>query len=322
MPIKLIQFIRDNKGLNTTLKVLTGIILFVIILSQVDYHKLLAALKNCNLSYLFFGFFAFGCSRFAEGVRLFILLYKHAFRFWSAIKLVIVSTFFNNVATTIAGDGYRIYSINSNVQNLNQSLSIIFFERSIGFLVIIIIGLTYTLFYYDKLLLNISSISFQYHIAFNLFLIFILLAILGASFIIIRKRYYHLIFQQLHLFLENLLSTFTSLSFVESFWIVGLSLVSQILIACKIYLLILAFNHMIPFFDTLFIAVFIFIISFIPLSIGSLGLREGALVTALVLYDVPVSEAIAISLIARAIMYAWALIGGILYLSSRLKIVA
>ena len=131
-----------------------------------------------------------------------------------------------------------------------------------------------------------------------------------------------MIIEQFHLFLENLLSTFSSLSYMGAFWIVGLSLLAQLLMACKIYFLVLSFNHHISFFDTLFIAFFMFIISSIPISVGSLGLREGVLVAALIVYKVSVAEAIAISLIARAIMYAWAICGGGLYIADRPKAVA
>jgi len=321
MQINLIKSIKDNHSLNIAVKILIGVLLLAVILSQVDYQKLSGAIRNSNISYLIYAFFAFGLSRFIEGVRLYVLISKHAFHFWFSIKLVVVSTFFNNVATIIAGDGYRIYSINTKVRNLNQSVAIIFFERSIGFIVIILIGLIYSIFNYHRLLSNLSAVSFQYQIPFKLFPIVLFVVISGAVIFLIFKKYYHMIFQQFHLFLENLLSTFSSLSYMGSFWIVGLSILAQLFMACKIYFLVLSFHHLNSLFDTLFIAVFIFIISFIPISVGSLGLREGALVAALIVYKVPVAEAVVISLIARAIMYTWALCGGLLYLSDRLKVV-
>ncbi|HMB00008.1 MAG TPA: lysylphosphatidylglycerol synthase domain-containing protein, partial [Spirochaetota bacterium] len=69
-----------------------------------------------------------------------------------------------------------------------------------------------------------------------------------------------------------------------------------------------------------FVLSFTALLSLLPVSIGSLGIREGAMVFALILFGVNQNTAIAAAFINRLFLYLFALTGGWLYLLHNSKL--
>jgi uncharacterized membrane protein YbhN (UPF0104 family) len=75
----------------------------------------------------------------------------------------------------------------------------------------------------------------------------------------------------------------------------------------------LGFAQLLPFASLLWGAGIVMVISFVPLSPGALGLREGAITGCLVALGMDPAEALAVALLSRATTTLKALTGGIMY---------
>ena len=77
-----------------------------------------------------------------------------------------------------------------------------------------------------------------------------------------------------------------------------------------IYILIFDLGGEIGFFQLLLVMLLVFIAGFLPISIGSLGVREGAIVVGLGWFGVSTPIAVSAALVSRALMYVVAASAG------------
>jgi hypothetical protein len=92
---------------------------------------------------------------------------------------------------------------------------------------------------------------------------------------------------------------------------IGLGMLFQVLAITVIRILAPTFGIAIPFVEWLWIFAIVSMAVLLPLSVGGLGVREGAFVAVLGLLKVPSSSALALSLTIFASQLATALVGGL-----------
>ena len=85
------------------------------------------------------------------------------------------------------------------------------------------------------------------------------------------------------------------------------------------YLLVKAFQNNILYVDTIFVILLVFIASYLPISIGALGVREGILILGFTYLGVTQPIAIVVAFVSRIIIYFYALLGGVLFLFMQKK---
>lgn len=103
-------------------------------------------------------------------------------------------------------------------------------------------------------------------------------------------------------------------SFTGVVYIILTTLIAYVFLTLNIFLLVYSFHSEINFIDTVFIITVVFVFSYLPISVGSLGVREGIIIVALTMFSIPKLDATTVALFARAIMYGYAMIGGVLFL--------
>ena len=88
-------------------------------------------------------FLSFGLSRLSEAFRLYFLVPGRTLGSLRAIEIIFVSTFFNNFTAMVIGDGYRTIALWNAIKNFDTSLVVIIFDRLLGFMAILLLGLLY-----------------------------------------------------------------------------------------------------------------------------------------------------------------------------------
>jgi hypothetical protein len=92
-----------------------------------------------------------------------------------------------------------------------------------------------------------------------------------------------------------------------------LSVTAQIFIALKIYWLVHAFGERISLSQSIFASLLVFMASWLPISIGGLGIREGTILISLVFFGVTEQVAFMVAIAGRVIIYCYAAIGWVLF---------
>jgi len=212
------------------------------------------------------------------------------------LKLSWVSNFFSNfLPSTIAGDSYKVIKLRKElgIRNIIES---IFFDRLSGLIGMIIVA---AIFSYDI-----------YNVTNSLYLliapiILLLLAIMGFFFVLsfnINLKYYNYIRKTVLEFKNRLVSTTI------------ISLIYIALGAISFWVYYLMFDVSLNFLTVLTLYTLTELISFIPISINALGLREGSMVYLFSLIGVSSEISLAIAIISRLVMLLQTSIGGLIYL--------
>lgn len=288
-----------------------GILLIVYLISRIDPADVLNALQGCDKLKFTIGFMAFGASRFIEGFRLHIFIKKYGFKIGQTLRIFFISMFFNNLSTTLVGDGYKVVAIKQRVNNLQKPFAVVLLERTIGFLVTIFLGITYVVYDYQRVvdIINIHQVALRInHLQYYLISILFVFAVL----IIFRKKFVKVL-NKIKDLVNKIKLTLNDLVPFNIIFIIILTVLSHLLIAFHIYILVQSFVETINFFDIIFVNFVAFLASYLPLSIGALGIREGAVVAALLFFNVTGITATAVAIASRLSIYFFALIGGILF---------
>lgn len=299
------------------IKLFIGLSLIILLITQIELEEVLNAIRTSNYIYLSIGFLVFGFSRLFEGMRLHILIKRYGFKLITAINILFISIFFNNVSSTVIGDGYKIFVLKDRIKNWRTPLALVFLERLIGFAVILLIGLIYLGFNYSRLINIFDSSDIELKVGSTVLLpagIFILIVIV-LSFRS-KLRSFTLRFVEFIKAIKNIILELFIYKFAV---IVGFTVMSHLFIALKMYILVKSFNDNMLFTDSIFLIFLLFVASYIPISIGSLGVREGVVVLTLTFFSISQPTAAAVAFAARIIIYIYAIVGGILFLFSKKK---
>ncbi len=307
-----------NKNLlKNIIKVIIGISLILFLLNKIDLQTLSSSIRGGNHQGVVIACLVFGLAGIFQGVRLYILIKKYGFTFITTLKVYFISMFFNNLSTVLLGDGYKVVYLRNRIANWRSPIAIVFLERFFGLTVILFIGIIYLIFNYSRILEYsqyseiLSKISFNYIIILVAPILLILLFLFRNRF---KKIYSHFI-----QFFGEVKKIVLELPPYSLYLILALTLFSHLLVAFKMYLLVKAFQNNILYVDTIFVILLVFIASYLPITIGALGVREGILILGFTYLGVTQPIAIVVAFVSRIIIYFYALLGGVLFLFMQKK---
>jgi len=294
-------------------KVIVGVGLIVWLISSVDFNKVLTLFKEGDFQYLLLG----------VGVLLIGFIGVQAFRFhWciknisenygTSIKLFFLGFLFNNLLpTNFGGDAVRVmYLQQMKGKSLGKATGLLLIYRLCGLVTLITGGIVYLLFnlaMISQAVEELVQVSFKPGLKAG-----VLAAILAAGGLLLifntklRNKIFDVIkeaSQTRHLFRVR-----------DYFGILALAFAFHFLRMVGFYYLISFFGASIGFVHLIFVLCFTVVIALIPISIGALGLMEGAITSSLLLFDVPTAAATGVALINRLVLIIIASIGGLIYL--------
>lgn len=298
---------------------LKGAVAFSIILWlvwQLDFSRLAEVLSQGRLDMLAWGSLTFFfCWVFAEGLRFHTLIADYMDGPFASVRVLVESHFFNTfLPANLGGDGYKIhYLAKQRGVGLEKSFVLVFLERVIGLLVILGAGTLYLVFYSSRI-----------HFALfrpNLFkLDFFTLTILAAGLVLLVLIFlWPAAVKRLREVCKRLVYALKEVSLSKLGLLFALTLFFHFLQILSLFYFVLWVQESVFFFDLILVMALTSLASVLPISIGTVGIREGAMVLTLTAFGLNQTDAVLISFLERFLLLLIAAAGGSLFALGKIK---
>ncbi len=294
------------------LKIIGTVIIFSVITYLTDIPHIIKTIKNIPPSTIILALLLQFFALFIYSIRwwlLFRALLTNTLHYTSVWQYYFIGVFFNNIIpSSMGGDVIRILYLKKKKFNFDILISSTFVDRLIGLLTIILFGTFSAYFagYQEGLyLLIMLSIIFLFGILLVRYKKPLLRTLLASLYHIKKLSFFTHILRKILLYRNKKESLM---------YAIFLSIFGQCIILFIYYLLGFALGIIVPWY-VYFIALPIqYIAASLPLSIGGHGVREGVMITIMLLYGVDEQLAIALSLSYFCIYILCSLPGGLLIL--------
>lgn len=297
------------KGLNITI----GIFLIGFLVSKLNFEDLERVSKNVSFNWLLLSVVLFLLFILIQAYRWYYLLKSYKIPYHETLKLFCIGLFFNNfLPGGIGGDGYKVYYLNKIEKGLGKATILTLIDRVIGMLVMLGIILLFSISNRQKVS-NLITFNIRVENSASILIPLTILLVIGLLMIYFLHRKYA---SKLVMFLKQCKEAFLQVSALELVFLSVLAFMAHCIKAVSYILLIVSLGGKCDFFSMIFSLAMIGWLVLLPISIGSLGIRESALTFLLKNFGVAEPIAIAFSLISRAFIYALALLGGVFFISA------
>ncbi len=239
-------------------------------------------------------------------------------------KLYYIGTFFNMfLPTNVGGDVVKAHKLSQVSKKSVEAYSSVFMERFTGLIAVIALATISATFYLDDIPTTVAIMIYGVFLP----------AILISFFLISSKRFI-ILFQG---FLNRILSTFNPFSLREKsikmlksinhYTKKKKSIIYALIISLIFHTLLIFINYLLSLSLGLDISLYFFfifipishILLFLPVSIRGLGVREVIYVYFFTQVGATGAQAVSLSLLVQLIGVISSLIGGSVYLSSKIK---
>lgn len=266
------------------LKISVSALLILIILSRVDYHKIIATIGNVDIPLLIFTNIIF---IFANVIlcplKIKLLLRSDGYHIplREVISIYWVGMFFNRfLPGGIGGDMVKVASLARLAKDTDKAVSSVFMERLSGVLAIVPITLLSMALYYKEL-----PFSLKIDVSLFVFAVLLLTVVLFSKRImgVIISLLEGLRFKGSERFMYKIRGSYLSFYNYKNhgsvlLQVLILALLFYLLTITGMWLLALSINFNAPIHYFFIFLPIIFIIETIPISIGGIGVRESAYV--------------------------------------------
>ena len=286
--------------------------LIIYILQKIDIVELLLTIKSANIYLLTIAFLS-------NGINVMLRTYK-----WKIILIVqeiyvpfkilltfsFTSAFFSIfLPTAYGGDIIRAYDVSKFSNKKLESLASIIVDRGSGALALFLIATVALFFGYNLIDIRIVLLTIG------------LLSLIIISIIIIFNKKKIKIITKIITFvdhkdiLKNMHGAFHIYRYHrrKSIEILALSLLAQVIAILYYPLIAYSFGLDVPIVYFLIVIPIILVILMLPISIGGIGVREGAFLFFFKKVGVLPHEAVSIAIVAFGLYMIWGLIGGVVY---------
>jgi uncharacterized protein (TIRG00374 family) len=299
------------------LKILISAVLIGYLLYKVNMSELLYSLKNVNLLFILIAYGSLIFGNLICSYKWMILLRAQNINEPSFVRLwclYYIGGFFNNfLPTEVGGDIIRSYKVGKVSGEQVKSFAAVVMDRFTGLMAVVFYALI-------GLILNwsiASDLNLAYLVIGSISILVIVISLISnRSFakLIQRKVTFKLInkmldklkslYEAFYLYRENLIV------FIKS---IIISLIFQIYLIWLIMILMKSIHLEPSFIQLMLIVPTITLICILPISINSLGLREGAYVFFFTFIGISTSQALTLALLYRFATLLSSSVGGVLY---------
>lgn len=315
------------------IKKLTYWLLPIVILSyvftKIDLDQLMTILKTSDPFFIFFGILMVQFSVFIGALRWFFLLERKisffylSKHYWIGLSLGIF------MPASIGWDAYRVTIAGRKCGRYIKQIAIIIWEKIISLINVMFIVLFLYPFlsfsYFQKILDNLYYLIITGIIALIFIIVLLkktfakkILTLLMEKFKsialgILKKLHKHLPserYEIINVFKNTLNIKFTFNVFVFSFFI-------QLSSSFATMLFFMAIDYEISFWIVFFVTPILFFIFILPVSFGSLGVREASYIMVYHLFGVPIEIALIVSFLGLFSILINIAIGGIVMLINK-----
>ena len=297
-----------SRLLRQGLKIAVGLALVAYLLSRIELSEVRSALSRTDPFLVLLAFLLFGVSRLFDGRRLHLLIRKFGFKVREAVEILMVSMFFNNLSTSVVGDGYEVLALRKKIDGWKTPVALVIIERTAGLVSIGLVGSLYAVVSPDRL----PKLQFGRDIGTLAPVLAAAVLALAAACFVFRKN--------LVGYAASLAEGLRHLRTGTLLRVLFMTILAHLAISGQVYFVVRALGSTLPLWDVLLVSALVFVASYVPITIGSLGVREGAIVLALAYFRVSPPVATAAALLLRLILYVYASVGGILFLRVRRRV--
>ena len=277
--------------------------------ASVDLGDLTEALARGRLAPVSLGLLVLVASGLPLAARLYVLASPYGLPWKSSLKVTVISLFFNQILpATVGGESYRAYRLKTLGSRWSTGIGLILVERLIGSLVLLVpavlCGFLLEASARERLaIFGRPSISPPFPVLLLSGAVLGLLALWwlrskGTAAAFLRRR------------LAQVVESALEVTPTRLFAAAGLSGLFHGLRLVGFHYLLRAMGQSVHWTHLLIVLAVTLIVSSVPISIGSLGIKEGAIVFALKTFGVPGPEALAVALWNRVALLVLALVGG------------
>jgi hypothetical protein len=311
------------KQLWSWFRLLMGLIGLVVLVTLVDPQEVSAAIQEANWLYLLPAWGLLLASTATKTARWFLLLRRKEvkMRFGRLFGTYLIGAFYSQFlpGSSAGGDAMRIAETSVDTGRTTDSFSAVVIERGVGLTAIITTASLILLFTHHADIpptlgylvhfLSIAGITALLVLRFGWFVepAARLMERLGLDGVAEKGRKLGAAFQ------HDLAETRVLMAMI------GLSLLANFFSMTCYYLVLLAITSPVSYLDFISLVALIVTIEVIPLTPGSLGIREGAYVFFLAFLGVDDHAALIIGLLVRLITWTQGLMGGLILLERGLK---
>lgn len=317
---KALRIMRPEKSGGSSLwrwvRLLMGVIGLLLLVTVVDVRQVSAALRDANWSYLLLAWALTMASTVTKTARWWLLMRQNQVKigFQRLLGTYLIGTFYSQFlpGSAAGGDAMRMAESSVDTGQAVNSVSSVIIERAIGLISIVTTA---------SLILLINRPD---GIPKAFMLVIDALTICGITALVVLRFGWFVgpitrlmtrlklgkLAQKVRDLSDALQSDLGNIRVLA--WMVALSLLANFFSMTAFYLALLAVTEPVSYFGFISIVALIVTIEAIPLTPGSLGIREGAYVFFLGYLDVPEATALSIGLLIRVLGWTQALMGGLI----------
>ncbi|MCM2325638.1 MAG: flippase-like domain-containing protein [Candidatus Woesearchaeota archaeon] len=309
--MKKLQPERKQMDKKFALKFMFTLFLFFLIFQRLDLDKFINLLSKINLQYILIVFGIWISSVMISSIKWKLIMnhYRINVNVLEAFDLYLIGTFFNNfLPTSIGGDSYKFIHLSKKFRAKKMELlSSILLERLFGLITIVSFIVVFGLVLAGKLGLNPL-----------IFAAITLACAIGYAFLIkfrnIKSASKNKAIQKAIDGYNTLMSFNDKPIFFISFIISIIFLIISIL---AYHFGFIYFSSSVPLIYLFLFVPLISLVGLIPLTINSLGLKEGAAIFLFSMIGIDAEITLSVYLLVRILLMMFSLIGGIRYLTHK-----
>ena len=300
------------------LRVVSGVALLCFLFSNIPFQQTLGALKKASLAHFLGAISVLALANLVSAYKLRMLtrLKSQRMTLRSALRVIYVGFFFNNfMPTSIGGDIFAINEMKRYKIDFNYASQAVFVSRLTGTAALLLFAFFF--FLPGKGLVDEFGLS-QYKIYWIVFIVCVTAVVLffvgfWKKFLkwFLKERAGHPVWGAVYKIFEGFYVYKDNPAVIAS--AILLSCLYHCAGAASIFILTQSFGPPVSYLSLLLILPIVNLVSMLPVSIGALGVKEGALVFCLGKLGFPLSGALAVSLLFRLCFYVHSIAGGFLY---------
>ena len=286
-----------------------GAVLLLWLLARIHPSRIVEAVGEASWTWLGSAIILLLLAPLPAAARLFVLFHARGLSFAAALRVTLVSYFFNQILPTgLGGDLYRVARLRGPQQGWTATLALVGLERGIGLATLLVPATAIA--GWQAIAGNLTLVRFSRVGSPSAVVLFSSLAAALAGVLLLAR--YRV---RLRATLLAVRSTLKGLSARDLSWITVLSLAFHGFRILGMACLLMSLRYRISADELLVAMAIALIATMVPLSIGALGVQEGALVLALGAFGVPAAPAMAAALLNRGALMTLGAAGALLLFS-------
>jgi len=303
------------------IRVSVSAVLLLVIFLRMDVGSFLELLRNVDKTLLFYTFLFYLGTIFWAGFRWKVMIHPLVsdVRLWDTVSFYFVGFFFNNfLPTSVGGDVMRAWGVGAIYRKMKESFASALIERLLGLYATLFVAICAIPF------AGINTNSIIITVLVMLFIVVLFMVFLFSNRAV---RFLLKILYKIR-FLRKASDTLES--FVETvrvyrsrrktvFYGFLISVVYQFLLILEVYLVSLSLGMNVPLIVYLSVVPIVWVISFIPVSLNGLGLRELGFSVTLTQLGYASENAVAVSLMVWFVGLCASVIGAVIFAVRKIK---